>query len=480
MIPLDAGAMDPLLQRVQQIIQDYRMLERGHTVLVAVSGGADSMALLHMLWQLRELYALQLCVAHLNHQMRPHATEDARFVETAAHHLGIRCICDTRDVPTYQRQHKLSPEDAARQLRYAFLRATATQLGADRIAVGHTADDQAETVLLHLLRGSGLRGLGGIPPVRGAIVRPLMHVSRADIMDYVRAHRLRFRADPSNDQRHYTRNRIRLDLLPTLQQHYNPRLLQTLCRTAQLLADDEAALHTMAHQHFLAARLVTACGVMALQIAVLTSLPLALQRRVLREALTEVMGGLQGITAAHIAAIMALLRSRAGNQRLALPQGVVVERRYNVVLIHRQAPMAVVRVDVSLPVPGVCRVEALGVTITSEQLPRHAVAGPFPSGDVAWLDAESVGQDVRVRTRRSGDRLQPLGSVYTKKLKAFLIDAKIPQALRDRLPLVVTPTGIAWVAGIRPAEWAKVTPATQAILRLQVFRHVPEKVLDTA
>ena len=472
--------MDPLLQQVQQIIQDYQMLERGHTVLVAVSGGADSMALLHMLWQLREPLALQLCVAHLNHQMRPNATEDARFVETTARHLGIRCICDTRDVPTYQRQHKLSPEDAARQLRYAFLRATATQLGADRIAVGHTADDQAETVLLHLLRGSGLRGLCGIPPVRGPIVRPLMHVSRADIMDYVRTHRLLFREDPSNDQRQYTRNRIRLDLLPALRQHYNPRLLQTLCRTAQLLADDEAALQTMAHQHFLAARLAATSGAMALQIAVLTSLPLALQRRVLREALTEVMGGLQGVTATHIAAIVALLRSGAGNQRLTLPQGVVVERRYDVLLIHRQAPTAVVHVDVSLPVPGVCRVEALGVTITSDQLPRHAVAGPFPSGDVTWLDAESVGQDVRVRTRRSGDRLQPLGSVYAKKLKAFLIDAKIPQALRDRLPLVVTSTGIAWVAGVRPAEWAKVTPATRAILRLQVFRHVPEKAVDTA
>jgi tRNA(Ile)-lysidine synthase len=157
-----------------------------------------------------------------------------------------------------------------------------------------------------------------------------------------------------------------------------------------------------------------------------------------------------------------------------------VERRYDVLLIHRQAPTAVVHVDVSLPVPGVCRVEALGVTIMSDQLPRHAVAGPFPSGDVTWLDAERVGRDVRVRTRRSGDRLQPLGSVHAKKLKAFLIDAKIPHALRDRLPLVVTSTGIAWVAGVRPAEWAKVTPATRAILRLQLFRHPPEKAVDTA
>jgi tRNA(Ile)-lysidine synthase len=480
MIPLDAGAMDPLLQRVQQIIQDYRMLEPGHTVLVAVSGGADSMALLHTLWRLREPLALQLCVAHLNHQMRPNASDDANFVETVARNLGIRYICDTRDVATYRRQHKVSPEDAARRLRYAFLQATAIQVGANRIAIGHTADDQAETVLLHLLRGSGLRGLCGIPPVRGAIVRPLIHVSRTDILDYLQTHRLLFREDSSNAQRRFTRNRLRLDILPALRQHFNPRLSHTLGRTAQLLAEDEAALQAMANQHFLAACLPTTSGATSLQIAVLTSLPLALQRRVLRQALTEVMGDLHGITATHIASIVALMRSRAGTQRLTLPRRVVVERRYDVVLIHRQAPTAGVHVDVPLPVPGVCRVEALGVTITSEHLPRQAVAGPFPSGEVTWLDAESVGQDVHVRTRRSGDRLHPLGSVYAKKLKTFLIDAKIPQVLRDRLPLVVTSRGIAWVAGVRPAEWAKVTPATRAILRLQLFRYVPEKPMDAA
>jgi len=472
--------MDPLLQRVRQTIRDYRMLEQGHTVLVAVSGGADSMALLHMLWRLRERCGLQLCVAHLNHQMRPDAAEDARFVEAAARRLGLRCIGATRDVPTYQRRHKLSPEDAARRLRYAFLRATAAQLGAERIAVGHTADDQAETVLFRLLRGSGLRGLGGIPAVRGPIVRPLIHVSRADVMGYVRAHRLRFREDPSNQQRHYARNRIRLDLLPALQQCYNPRLVQALCRTAQLLADDEAALHTAARQHFLAARLPTSPGAVAMRVAGLTVLPVALQRRLFREALAEMTGDLRGVTATHTEALLALLRPGAGNRRVTLPQGVVVERRYDAVLIHRQAPRAVVYVDAALPVPGECRVEALGVVITSDLLPRHAAAGPFPGGDVTWLDADSVGPDVRVRTRRAGDRLQPLGSAYAKKLKAFLIDAKVPRALRDRLPLVVTGRGIAWVAGVRPAEWAKVTPATRAVLRLQVIRHVPEGPVDNA
>jgi tRNA(Ile)-lysidine synthase len=438
------------------------------------------MVLLHTLWQLRESFPLRLYVAHLNHQMRPNAAEDAAFVETTAHALGLSCICEIRDVPTYQQQQKLSPEDAARRVRYAFLRATASQLGAHRIAVGHTADDQAETVLLHLLRGTGLRGLGGIPPTRGPIIRPLIRVPRMAILEYVRTHRLLFHEDPSNAQRRYTRNRIRLDLLPALRQHYNPRLVQALCTTAQLLADDEAALQAVAHQHFVSARLADTPASLQLNIAVLTSLPLALQRRVLREALSELMSDLQGATSTHLAAILALLRPGAGNKRRALPQGVVVERQYDVLLMHRQAPSAAVQVDVPLPIPGVCRVEALGVTIVSARLSRHAAAGPFPTGDVTWLDAESVGRDVRVRTRRSGDRLQPLGSVYVKKLKAFLIDAKVPRAVRDRLPLLVTSAGIAWVAGVRPAEWAKVTPATRTILRLELRRHAPEKAVETA
>jgi tRNA(Ile)-lysidine synthase len=467
--------MEPLLQQLQQTIQDYQMFERGHTLLVGVSGGPDSMVLLHTLWRLHETLAITLFAAHLNHQMRAGATQDAQFVAATARDLGIRCICETIDVPMYQHHHKLSPEDAARRVRYAFLRTTAAHLGANRIAVGHTAEDQAETVLLHLLRGAGLRGLCGMPPVREPIIRPLIRVHRGDILDYLRTHRLPYREDPSNQLRRYTRNRIRLDLLPTLQQHYNPRLVEALCTTAQLLADDEATLQTEARRRFLAARLPAAPGQVQLQIDALTSLPPTLQRRVLREALTEVMGSLQGITHAHIAATMALLRSGAGNKSLGLPQGVIVERRYAVLLIHRQAPSAVPDVDVPLLVPGACCVEALGVTIVTDLLPHAATATSFPTGDEVWLDADRVGRDVRVRTRRPGDRLQPLGSVYAKKLKAFLIDAKVPRAVRDRLPLVVTGAGIAWVAGVRPAEWAKVTPDTHVILRLRLLRQAPEK-----
>jgi tRNA(Ile)-lysidine synthase len=316
--------------------------------------------------------------------------------------------------------------------------------------------------------------------VRGPIIRPLIRVHRRDILDYLRRHRLPFREDPSNRQRRYTRNRIRLDLLPQLRQHYNPRLVQAFSTTTQLLAADEAALQAVARERLLAARLPTTPDHMQLRLSVLTSQPPALLRRVLREALAEVTGSLQGFTHTHIAAVVGLLQTAAGTKWLALPHGVVAERRYDVLLIHRQAPLTAVGVATPLAIPGVCRVEALGMTIVSDLLPRDAAAAPFPMGEVTWLDAERVGGDACVRTRRPGDRFQPLGSPYAKKLKAFLIDAKIPRTLRDRLPLVLTNAGIVWVSGVRPAEWPKVTPATHQILRLRLLRHTAEGAVDTA
>lgn len=476
---MDPTLMVPLLRRVRQTIQDHHMFERGHTLLVAVSGGPDSVALLHVLHQLREPFAIQLIIAHLNHRMRRGASQDARFVKAAAQGLGIPCITQSLDVPAYGRRHKLSPEDAARRLRYAFLQTTAKAVAAHHIALGHTADDQAETVLFRLLRGSGLRGLCGIPPVRRPIIRPLIQVQRRDIMAYLHTHRIPFRIDPSNRQRRYTRNRIRLALLPQLQKSYNPRIVQTLSATAQLLAADEAALQEATWEQFSAARIPATPDQVHLRTATITPLSPALQRRVLRQALSEAVGHLQGFTRTHLANMMALLRTEAGTRCLALPGGTVVERRYDILIIYRRTPPAAVRIAQPIAVPGLCEVEALGVTIKSDLTQGGATVRPLPTGDVAWLDAEKVGGDLYVRTRSPGDRFQPLGSPYTKKLKAFLIDAKVPRTERDRLPLITTRAGIAWVAGVRPADWAKVTPMTRVILRLQLIRHTPEEPLDT-
>jgi tRNA(Ile)-lysidine synthase len=255
--------------------------------------------------------------------------------------------------------------------------------------------------------------------------------------------------------------------------------VQTLCATAQLLAADEAALQEAAWEQFSAARIQAAPDQVHLRTARLTPLSPALQRRVLRQALAEAVGGLEGFTRTHLAHMMALLRTGAGTKCLALPGGTVVERRYDVLIIYRRTPPAAVRIAQRIAVPGLCEVAALGVTIESDIVRGDTTVSSFPTGDIAWLDADKVGRDLYLRTRSPGDRFQPLGSPYVKKLKAFLIDAKIPRAERDRLPLVASRAGIAWVAGVRLADWAKVTPMTRAILRLQLIRHAPKEALDT-
>jgi tRNA(Ile)-lysidine synthase len=322
---------------------------------------------------------------------------------------------------------------------------------------------------MRLLRGAGLRGLAGIPPKRGTIVRPLIRVQRRDILAFLQKYHLPFRDDPSNQQRHYLRNRLRLDLMPHLRGQYNPRLTETLSTTAFLLAEDEATLQALASQHLETARLPGQSAQIALRIDRLTPLPASLQRRLLRQALSEVSDQLDDIGAKHIAAILHLLRTKAGSRRVILPHHLFVERRYDVLLIQRHAPLLSVAVDEPVRIPGRCEMQALGFTLLSDFLPVP-VAEPLPEGDEAWFDATAIGLEIHLRTRRNGDRFQPLGSPHTKKLKDFLIAAKVPRAERDRLPLVVTPHGIAWVVGMRLAEWAKVTPATHNILRLRVIR----------
>lgn len=450
------------------------MLERGQTLLVAVSGGPDSVAMLHSLYRLREDFDLKLIVAHLDHQMRLGAAEDAGFVNRLADELGLLCVCARRDVPAYQRHHKLSPEDAARHVRYDFLRATAAQQGAARIAIGHTADDQAETILLRLLRGTGLTGLAGMSPVRGMVIRPLIQVHRRAILAFLKAQHIAFRVDPSNQQRLYTRNRLRLDVLPLLRQQYNPHIVDSLCTMARLLAADEAALRTMACERLRQARLPGPPGEICLPIGQLLDWLPALQRRVVREALREASGTLHGFTERHIAAILHLCTETAGSKRLTLPRGMIAERCYHVLHI-RGAHAALVTLEaLPLPIPGRCLLESLGVTVQSQILDRQVLSAPFPTGKEAWLDATTVGDEVWIRTRRPGDRFQPLGCPHSRKLKACLIDAKVPRHVRDRLPLVVTKRGIAWVGGVQLAEWAKVTSATRQILRLQMTQQTGE------
>ncbi|MBI2877740.1 MAG: tRNA lysidine(34) synthetase TilS [Candidatus Tectomicrobia bacterium] len=463
----------PFLEKCRRTLKRHAMLSPGDRVLVAVSGGPDSLALLRALWLLRDEYSLSLRVAHLDHQTRPETGQETRFVQSIAQELGLPCATRTVDVPAYRRARRLPLQVAAREVRYRFFEEEAAAHGYDRIALGHTADDQAETVLMRLLRGAGPRGLAGIPPVRDPYVRPLIEITRREIEQFLADQGVAALQDPSNLKPLYLRNRIRLELLPGLRP-YNPNLPQALTRLADILRQEDRYLEEHCRGLLSDLLLESGPGRLVLDRKRLEGLPLALQRRILREGIQQLKGDLRSISQRHLEEVLAGLAGREAGKRYCLP-GLWVEKGPQSLILLQADPGGKVedeaRVEEELPVPGCRGVPALSLRLDLSLVEREEMDLQLPHGDpwLALLDYGRIQLPLRLRTRWPGDRFHPLGAGGRKKLKDFLIDEKIPRDQRDRIPLLVSGDGeILWVVGVRISDRAKVTQATHRFLRVKV------------
>lgn len=469
-----------LLEKFRRTLKKYRMLSPGDRVLVAVSGGPDSMALLRALCLLGNEYALQLRVAHLDHGTRPETDQELLFVQRIAQELGLPCSVRTVDVPAYRRARSLSLQEAGREVRYRFFEEEAAAHGCSRIALGHTANDQAETVLMRLLRGSGSRGLSGIPPLRGPYIRPLIEVTRPEIEEFLRDQGVTYLLDPSNRKPLYLRNRIRLDLLPGLHE-YNPNLLQTLTRLADILRQEDRYLEE--HCQGLLADLLLERNErrLVLDRKRLMELPLAIQRRILREGIRQMKGDLRSISQGHLEELLKGLEGEEAGKRYPLP-GLWAEKGQKGLILRtggrERDPEKGEKVEeVELPVPGFREIPALSLGFDLVVGERDELGLQAHHGDpwLALFDYERVQLPLRVRTRRPGDRFHPLGARGRKKLKAFFIDKKIPWDQRDRTPLLVSGEEVLWVVGVRISDRAKVTEATRRILWVRARPQTPIK-----
>ncbi|MBI4181336.1 MAG: tRNA lysidine(34) synthetase TilS, partial [Chloroflexi bacterium] len=329
------GHQGAIESRVLDFIQKHHLLAGQHRLVVAVSGGQDSVCLLHVLVKLQEELKLKLHVAHLNHQLRGAESEaDAQYVAQLAGQLGIPATIEQRDVKAYQAYQRISLEEASREVRYTFLEAVAKSIGADRVAVGHTTDDHIETILMHLIRGTGTRGLRGLQPTNRwqpsggslTIIRPLLRVSRAETADYCQEHQLIFRVDASNLSLSPLRNRIRQQLVPLLKS-YNPRAVEALLRTARIAGDELVFLEKEARRLWVSIVRRQGDTIIFDKIGLL-ELPSALQRYLLRMSLEKLLGNLKDIEARHIEEIVAFLTKPAG-KRISLPGGLVFTIDYN-------------------------------------------------------------------------------------------------------------------------------------------------------
>jgi tRNA(Ile)-lysidine synthase len=460
--------MDPadrIVKKVSRMIARHRMIAPGEGVLAAVSGGPDSVCLLDVLHRLQGDLGARLTVAHFDHGLRPEADADeTRFVKELAASCGLEVVVKRADPPLDPNSPSL--EEKARDLRYGFLQEVKAACGAHKVATGHTCNDQAETVLMRLLRGSGLEGLSGIRPVRqDGVIRPLLALTRDEVIAYLDHRRLAYATDASNFEPAYLRNRIRLHLLPHLEA-YQPRIIEILARTAEIARGDNDWMDEQARAWIVTQGEVGPGGPI-LPVSALAALPEPFGNRVIRTALRMTAGGLRRIGRVHIEAIRRMAGSPRPQARAILPGGLLVRRTYNRLIFSKGDLPPTDSYCVFLEYPGIFYIETLGCALTMEettpdQAPKDLHTDPW----TAYIDADRVGFPLMLRNFRPGDRLIPLGMTGHKKVKDLFVDMKIPADLRTRIPILVQGTRVVWVCGLRMDDGFRITSSTTRVLKV--------------
>ena len=443
------------------------MTAPGDRVLVAVSGGPDSVCLLNVLQALAKELELTLHIAHLDHMFRgEESADEALFVENLGEKLNIPVTREAIDVPAYCRERGLSPQEGAREVRYDFFRRVAAAAGSQRIATGHTADDQAETFLLRLLRGAGAPGLSAIPPVREDIIRPLIEVTRNEVISYVKAENLAFVNDPTNEKPVYTRNRIRMEVLPILKQ-FNPRIVETLAAEAALLRDENDAVEA-----FLSTIAETAImhGEESLSVKkdAFETLPPAFRRRLFRKMVNLVGAEPTLLSHGRIDDALLFMTAAQTGRAMNLPGSLILSREYDRFIFSRPVTQSAFTRTISSP--GETDIPELGLEVRA--FLNDDQKSQFDETNYFWqaeFDYDKIGSLLQLRNRQSGDWFCPSGMEgKRKKLQDYFVDEKVPRRKRDSIPLLCSGDHILWVVGLRTDERFLPGPETRRILTVTV------------
>jgi tRNA(Ile)-lysidine synthase len=490
-----------LTQQISHFCHKNHLLSHNDKVVIGVSGGPDSVCLLHLLANLRVELNLNLTVAHLNHQLRgPDSQADAEFVQALSAQWQIPCLVETHNIAHLATERKQSIEEAARHVRYAFLWRVADQVGAAKIAVGHNADDQVETILMHFLRGAGLSGLRGMLPAMDIaqlrlymadlpaptsepppqLIRPLLNTPRRDIEAYCQEHHLLPRFDHSNLDTTFFRNRLRHELIPLLET-YNPNLRQVLRRMAQVVTAEVDYLNSQLELVWATIVQSESTEKIVIDRAAWLKLPPALQRSTLRRAVQTLRRSLRDINFEHIDPAVAILQAGQVGARATLPGGLWVNLGYDTfVIIPKNTsafawpddwPQLAAELELKVQLPGITLLPYSNWQLTAAFLqPHHPHLLPQLSTGrwEAFLDADVVGPNPILRTRRPGDKFAPLGLAGRRqKVNEFMINQKIPASWRPYLPLLTAGNQVLWVCGFRPDQQASLGPNTRRVLHLK-------------
>ena len=457
------------------------MVNSGHRILAGVSGGADSVCLLFVLLEYKKQVPFELAVIHVNHGIREDAGEDAEFVKDLCRQLGVDFYLKQVKVKELADREKRSTEEAARILRYQAFQEAAMELDMDRIAVAHNGNDRAETMLFHLFRGTGIKGLAAILPVRDQIIRPLMCLERSEIEEYLTGRGISFRTDSTNGEDSYTRNRIRHYILPLAEQQVSPRAVAHMCRTADTLAELEEYLEQQTSNAWdqCVETIMVDCAMFAVNIKRFLKLHIALQKRLVLALLNKLAPGGRDISSVHVEAVLSLF-VKEGNPRIDLPFGITAARRYDRVLFQKgemtgtQADSPLLR-EVELPLgetgqplfidlgEGSKAEISIFFTKNIEKVPHNRYT--------KWLDCDKIIKSLVFRFRLSGDYLTLAdgeGGMIHKSLKDYMINEKIPREDRGRIPVLAEGNHVLWLAGYRISEYYKVNENTKRILQVKI------------
>ena len=461
-----------MYKKVLTYIEENNLIKSGDRILVALSGGPDSVCLLYILIKLRETLGIEIGAAHLNHMLRGEdALGDEEYVNKLCKDLNIPCYIKQVDINKYARENKLSSEMAGRSVRYDFFDEIISKYGFNKIATAHNANDQAETVLFRLMRGTGLEGLGGIKVSRdNKIIRPILCLSRNEVEDYIEKEGLNPRIDKTNFEKVYNRNKIRLDILPYIKKHFNADIVQTLNRMSTLLQKDNDYLERSAYKYYEKNCLKSKEHFILKK--ELFNEEEAITSRVIRNALTEYSKSNYDFEMKHISEIIHLARKNSG-KKIDLPNKIYAENIYGDIYIKKRIKKQ--KID------NKNEIVINKNDINGKKVEFHNYKLEFSIIDnnnliykknslKKFFDFDLIENFIVIRKRKDGDKMIPLGMKGTKKIKDIFIDAKVPKEQRDYIPIIEFDNNIAWLTGIKVSDEYKVNNNSKNILMISIER----------
>jgi tRNA(Ile)-lysidine synthase len=457
-----------MIKKVKKTIERYELIKKGDRLVAAVSGGPDSTALLVALAQIASFLDFSIIVSHFNHGLRgDRSDEDEKYSQELAKKMGLIFVSGKMDQGL--RKKGESPEEFYRQQRYQFLNKVLEDYSAQKIALGHNIQDQAETILLNLLRGSGLEGLRGILPIReGKFIRPLIDVSRTEIIAFLNEAGISYCQDNSNESDIYLRNKIRGKLIPYLKEEFNPKIEENLVQMAQILRQDDEYIRDSVQKAMKSTYIQNQTDRISLNIEYVKGLAPAIRSRLLKKILESLNPEKNGFSFVNIKVLEKLLQAKESGKRISLPLGIEAKREYdNLILTRDKSCLKHDDYEYSINIPGKIHVKETNRTISIEKISRDKM--DLHCKNKVYLDLDKIQEPLVLRNRRNGDKFQPLGMKGRQKIKSLFINQKIPRHKRNEIMLLVDRHSVIWIENMHLSDLVKISSQTINILALEII-----------